>query len=60
MPFEGRTLVRARLEEAGVNFQWLELNAAHAFLRDEGPRYNPALAAQCYSFALGLFHWCLR
>jgi len=33
----------------------LELNAAHAFLRDEGPRYNPALARQCYGLAIELF-----
>lgn len=56
VPFEGRTKIRARLEEVGANYQWLELNAAHAFLRDEGPRYNSALAAQCYSLALDLFH----
>ena len=60
VPFEGRTLVRARLEEAGLDFQWFELNAAHAFLRDEGPRHNPALAAQCYAMALDLFHRRLR
>jgi len=60
VPFEGRTCVRARLEEVGANYQWLELNAAHTFLRDEGPRYNAALAAQCYSMALDLFHRRLR
>ena len=60
VPFEGRTKVRARLEEVGANYQWLEMNAAHAFLRDEGPRYNAALASQCYSLALDLFHRRLR
>ena len=60
VPFDGRTKIRARLEEVGANHQWLELNAAHAFLRDEGPRYNPALAAQCYSLALDLLHRRLR
>jgi len=56
VPFEGRTLLRARLEEAGVRYQWHEVNGAHAFLRDEGPRYDAALARQCYGLVLELFH----
>jgi carboxymethylenebutenolidase len=55
VPFEGRTQVREALETSGTNYQWLEMNAAHAFLRDEGPRYNPTLAGQCYMLALELF-----
>jgi carboxymethylenebutenolidase len=54
--FEGRTLIRARLEELQLRHQWHELNGAHAFMRDEGPRYDPALARQCYGLALELFH----
>ena len=42
VPLDGRTLIRARLEEVGANFQWHEVNGQHAFLRDEGPRYDPA------------------
>ena len=56
VPLEGRTRIRARLDEAGLNFTWHEVNGAHAFLRDEGPRYDPALAAQCLAQALELFH----
>jgi carboxymethylenebutenolidase len=56
VPLEGRGLIRARLEEANVHFQWHEVNGAHAFLRDEGPRYDPALAYQCYGLVLELFH----
>jgi carboxymethylenebutenolidase len=56
VPLEGRNLIKARLEEVGANYQWLEVNAQHAFLRDEGPRYDPALAYQCYGLALELFH----
>lgn len=44
IPVEGRRLVHRVLEDAGVDFEWHEFNAAHAFLRDEGTRYNPALA----------------
>lgn len=60
VPLEGRVPIHARLEEAGVNFQWHEVNGAHAFLRDEGPRYDPELALQCYGLAFDLFHRRLR
>ena len=56
VPLEGRNLIHARLEEAGVKFQWIEVNGQHAFLRDEGPRYDPVLARLCYGFVLELFH----
>lgn len=56
VPFDGRTLIRDRLEALQVRYQWHEVNGAHAFMRDEGPRYDPALALQCYGLALELFH----
>jgi carboxymethylenebutenolidase len=56
VPLEGRNRIKARLEEANVNFQWLEVNGAHAFMRDEGYRYDPALAHVCYSLTFDLFH----
>lgn len=56
VPFEGRAQIHRVLEESGTNYQWLEVNAAHAFLRDEGPRYNPVLAQQCLGIAVELFH----
>ncbi|MGA8028166.1 MAG: dienelactone hydrolase family protein [Bryobacteraceae bacterium] len=56
VPLEGRNRIKARLEEAGARFQWLEVNGAHAFMRDEGYRYDPALAYQCYGLVLELFH----
>ena len=56
VPLEGRNRIHARLEEAGVRFQWFEVNGAHAFMRDEGYRYDPALAHQCYGLVFELFH----
>jgi carboxymethylenebutenolidase len=56
IPLEGRNLIHARLEEVGANFQWIEVNGQHAFLRDEGPRYDPALVRLCYQFVFELFH----
>jgi carboxymethylenebutenolidase len=56
IPLEGRNLIHSRLEEVGATFQWIEVNAQHAFLRDEGPRYDPALVGLCYEFVFELFH----
>lgn len=56
VPLEGRNRIRARLEEAGTRYQWVEVNGAHAFLRDEGYRYDPALAYRCYGLLFELFH----
>ena len=55
IPREGRALIYHALSDADTHFQWHEFNAAHAFLRDEGPRYDPAAARICYDMALELF-----
>ena len=55
-PLEGRMAVLNRLNEVGATFTWHEVNGAHAFLRDEGARYDPELARQCMGLALDLFH----
>jgi carboxymethylenebutenolidase len=56
VPLEGRNLIKARLEEVGARYTWYEVNGAHAFMRDEGPRYDPALAYQCYGLVFELLH----
>jgi carboxymethylenebutenolidase len=55
IPAEGRAKVHTRLAEAGVCFTWHEVNAQHAFMRDEGPRYDPALALASYRMVIDLF-----
>lgn len=55
IPREGRRLIYEAIADADLNFQWFEFNGAHAFMRDEGPRYNPVLAGQCYGLAIELF-----
>lgn len=55
VPLEGRTLIRARLEEVGARFTWHEFNAQHAFMRDEGARYDPALVRTCWGMVVELF-----
>lgn len=56
VPFAGRQIIRERLEAVGANYEWHEVNAAHAFLRDEGPRYDPALFLHATGWMLALFH----
>lgn len=55
IPDEGRALINKRLASAGVVFTWTEHNAQHAFLRDEGPRYDPQLALLSYRQVVELF-----
>jgi len=55
VPAEGRARILARLTDTKRNFTWHEVNAAHAFLRDEGPRYDPALALWSYRLMIDLF-----
>jgi carboxymethylenebutenolidase len=60
VPFAGRQLIRERLEAVEARYEWHEVNAAHAFLRDEGPRYDPALFLQCVGWMLNLFARVLK
>ena len=48
IPVEGRRLIYDALTAAGTNFTWHEFNGEHAFMRDEGHRYDPALAQTIY------------
>ena len=55
VPGEGRAIVYRAMTEAGVHFTWHEFNGQHAFMRDEGHRYDPEVALTVYSLAIGLF-----
>jgi carboxymethylenebutenolidase len=56
VPLEGRRQILARLDEVGANYQWIEVNGAHAFMRDEGYRYDPELEHQLKDIMLSVFH----
>ena len=56
VPLEGRRTILARLDELNLRYSWHEVNGAHAFLRDEGVRYDPELALALLRDALNLFH----
>jgi carboxymethylenebutenolidase len=55
VPAEGRAIIYSALAAAGTSFTWHEFNAAHAFLRDEGHRYDPELAHLTLGMAVQLF-----
>ena len=60
MPFAGGARCGGGVEEVGASYAWHEVNGQHAFLRDEGPRYDPELFAACMGWALALFGRVLR
>jgi carboxymethylenebutenolidase len=55
VPLEGRLKIHAALNATGITFTWHEFNGAHAFMRDEGVRYDPELALQCYALTIRFF-----
>jgi carboxymethylenebutenolidase len=56
----GRKQIYQQLEHVNTNFSWLEVNAQHAFMRDEGDRYDPALALQMYLQSVAFFQRILN
>ena len=56
VPVEGRMKLLARLNEVNARINWHELTGAHAFLRDEGVRYDPELAHALMSLVFDFFH----
>ena len=55
IPPEGRALVYQALSDAAVNFTWHEFNGVHAFMRDEGERFDAELQLLGYQMAIGMF-----
>ncbi len=56
VPVEGRMKVLARLNELNTRLNWHEVNGAHAFLRDEGARYDPEHAHTMMGLVYSFFH----
>ena len=55
VPREGRAIIYNALADADRIFSWHEFNGAHAFMRDEGARYDAAAARMVYGMAVELF-----
>jgi carboxymethylenebutenolidase len=51
----GRVLIYEKLTKANLHFSWHEFNGQHAFMRDEGERYDPQLAMTGYQLATQMF-----
>lgn len=60
VPDEGRIKIHQHLITCGTTFTWHEFNAQHAFMRDEGDRYDPALALQVYQMSVAFFQRLLN
>lgn len=60
VPLAGRQKLLQHFQSVGMNYQWHEVNAQHAFMRDEGERYDSELALHMYSEARQFFNRCLR
>lgn len=48
IPAEGRAIIEKELRAAGVRFEQCLYGAEHAFMRDEGPRYDPEATDQAF------------
>lgn len=55
IPEEARSRIAKRLREAGVNFSERLYDAEHAFMRDEGPRYDPEATDQAFSEMINFY-----
>jgi len=57
VPREGRDLIRATLEDANVTASFLEVQAQHAFIRDEASkgRWDAALTRSLFNYMLEVF-----
>jgi carboxymethylenebutenolidase len=56
IPAEGRRKIYDAMTDAGVSFTWHEFNGQHAFMRDEGHRYDPGIANLVYSMIFQHLH----
>jgi carboxymethylenebutenolidase len=55
VPVPARVTLRDALAKTTVRHRLLELPGEHAFMRDEGPRYDPAMADRVYAEAVAVF-----
>jgi carboxymethylenebutenolidase len=55
VPHEGREKIRAALQHEGANYRVKLYPAEHAFMRDEGPRYDPESSDLAFADMVRLF-----
>ncbi len=59
VPAEGREIVDTALRAAGVNYRVSLYPAEHAFMRDEGPRFDPECSDRAFAEMIALFREAL-
>jgi carboxymethylenebutenolidase len=55
VPDEGRAKIQSALKQAGANFHISFYEAEHAFMRDEGPRYDSEATDQAFGEMVNFF-----
>lgn len=60
IPADGRRKIYDGLLAKKSVFTWHEFNAEHAFMRDEGSRWDPSVAQLCRAIAYDFFQRTLR
>jgi carboxymethylenebutenolidase len=60
VPEEGRETIDRGLRRAGARYKTLLYPAEHAFMRDEGARYDPEITDQAFAEMIGLFRGVFR
>lgn len=55
IPAEGRDKIHAALDRAGARYEQAIFDAEHAFMRDEGPRYDPVSSDAAFEAMLAFF-----
>jgi carboxymethylenebutenolidase len=55
IPEDGRAKIERALRESGVNFSQRLYPAEHAFMRDEGPRYDPEATDQAFGEMIAFY-----
>jgi carboxymethylenebutenolidase len=59
VPAEGRAKIQTALSDAGVRFSMSNYEAEHAFMRDEGPRYDPEATDRAWAEMIDFFRRAL-
>ena len=59
VPAEGRTVVAAALRSHGIRFVERFYPAEHAFMRDEGPRFDPEATDQAFAEMIAFYRRAL-
>ncbi len=55
VPPDARGVIRSALNASGTRHAYLELPGEHAFMRDEGARYDPEMADRVFVEAIALY-----